>query len=273
MDMYPIITTTGFMTDREHMDSSNLLLMSVNATSYQLSGIAKDIASVYNHANVFEGRQQLFDLNRAICSSRPNVGRVIVKEPPNNSCYPCIAAIVSQFGSGECIEKNTKAQYFVGNSRDMHYVNGLKCDTFGDRVNNFKMGLENTVDYLFHNSKIKKVIMPRGIGRGLPDQDWVKHYLPIIEDIAYKLIVHDVRMQFLEIPPPQPQKPQPPPIHNSSTEGAMTTHQALSTDTNTTATMNNKDKKDNNTPSHKARNNNNLQDGDISLIEYPLIKL
>ena len=259
MDMYPIITTAGFMTDREHMDSSNLLLMSVNATSHRLSGVAKDIASVYHYGNVFEGRQQLFDLNRAVCSTRSNVGRVIVKEPPANSSYPCIAAIVSQFGSGEPIERNTKAQYFVGNSRDMHYVNGLKCDTLVERVNNFKMGLENTIDYLFHNNRVKNVIMPKGIGRGLPDQEWQKHYLPLIEDAAYKLIAHDIKMQFLEIPSLR---------HPTNPPPSSLSHEASVNNKNNNINNNNMDI---NTSNHQVPTGSPC--ADISIIEYPLIPL
>ena len=113
MDKYPLAVSSGRLTDSKFEDKSTCLVFGVNASSYKLSGIAKDVREKYAYADVFEGRRQLHNLNRCVWYDRPSVGSIIVKEPPAESNYPYVTALVLQYGPGEWTENNPAAQYHL----------------------------------------------------------------------------------------------------------------------------------------------------------------
>ena len=203
MAEYPLISLKGRMTDRHFFSQNVCLAVSINATSFKLSGIAKDLAEIYPHANLFEGRNQLFNLNRTILSNRAIVGSLVVKESPSSTNYPHIVGLVTQFGPGDSVEYNPTAKYFVENSRDVHYVTGLIADTKENRREQFKSCLQHLGDYVMQNKAIKKVIFPSGIGRrGKLDQEWKINYLNDLRDLARRLDLHDIGVVLLELENP-----------------------------------------------------------------------
>lgn len=187
------------MTDRQFFDHNVCLVSAINATAYKTSGIAKDLVEIYPYANLFEDRKQLYNLNRTIWCDRPTVGSVIVKEPPIKSNYPYVVGLVTQFGLGDSVDYNAVAKYFVGNSKDMHYVNGLMSDTQENRRDYFKKCLSQLADYIMQNRNIKKVIFPTGIGRrGRMDHEWRTQYEPELKNFAHHLDLNDIEVVLLE---------------------------------------------------------------------------
>ena len=176
MAEYPLIFMRGRMTDEKFLDPKVCLVTGINATSFKPSGIAKDLSETYKYASLFDSRKQLYNINRTIWSDRPRVGSVVVKEPPESSNYPTVVGLVTQFGQGDALEENAVSKYCVENSRDAHYVNGLKMDTTKNRRENFKQCLKELCDYIINISTIGKVVFPAGIGaRGKLGQEWVNY--------------------------------------------------------------------------------------------------
>ena len=187
------------MTDIQFFDPKTCLVVAINATSFQLSGIAKDLCDKYPHANLFEGRKQLYNLNRAVKTNRPDVGSLVVKEPPGESNFPFVVGLISQFGPGEAVEYNEVAKYFVDCSRDMHFVNGLISDTEPNRREYFKRCLMNLADYALQNKSIQRIVFPSGIGRrGKVDHDWKTFYLREIKAFARQLDLNGIKVVILE---------------------------------------------------------------------------
>ena len=187
------------MTDRQFCDRNTCLVTAINATSYNASGVAKDLAEKYTYANLFDGRKRLFNLNRTIWCDRPNVSTLVIRQPPPRSNYPYVVGLVAQFGPGESVEHNSTAKYYIDNSKDVHYVNGLTMDTKENRRENFKECLKNLADFVLHNRTISRVVIPRGIGRrGKIDHEWRSNYLIPLRDLAYQLDLNNIEVVVLE---------------------------------------------------------------------------
>lgn len=198
MSDYPIIPVKGRMTDRQFIDDSVCLVTTINASSFKLSGIAKDLAEVYGYANLFENRKQLYNLKRVVWSDRPNVGSLVVKEPPAEWYYPIVVGMVTQFCQGDSVEYNDVSRYFIETSRDMHYVNGLMSDTKQSRRDNFKSCLNELGDYVKQKKNIRKVIFPTGVGRrGKMDHEWNVAYLKELRSFAHQLDLNNVKVMLL----------------------------------------------------------------------------
>ena len=187
------------MTDRQFFDPNTCLVTSINATSIKLSGIAKDLAETYPHGNLFEDRKQLYTLNRSVSSDRPCVGTIVAHEPPPKSNYPHIVGLVTQFGPGEYVENNSTAKYYVENSRDMHYVNGLMSDTKENRRENFNKCLLHLADYALMNTSIKKIVFPEGLGRrGKVDKEWRLFYLAELKNLVRRLESSNIEIMLAQ---------------------------------------------------------------------------
>ena len=187
------------MTDRQFCDRKTCLVTAINATSFNASGIAKDLAEKYTYANLFDGRKRLFNLNRTIWCDRPGVSTLVIREPTPGTHYPYVVGLVTQFGPGESIEFNSTAKYCVDNSKDGHYVNGLMLDTKENRRESFKECLKNLSDFVLGNRTISRVVFPRGIGkRGKMDYEWRSHYLTPLRDLAYQLDLNNIQVLLLE---------------------------------------------------------------------------
>lgn len=199
MENHPLIPMKGRMTDKQFSNASTCLVTGINATSFKLAGIAKDLSDVYEYANLFKDRKQLYSLNRAVWKSRPNVGSLVVKEPPPASNFPYVVGLVNQFGPGECREYNSVSKYFIETSRDMHFVHGLMSDTMEDRRENFKWCLKQLADYVIQNKSIGRVVIPAGIGRrGKMDYEWNTVYLKELRSLAQQLDLNNVTTILLE---------------------------------------------------------------------------
>lgn len=203
MEDYPLAIVKGRMTDRQFLDSHTCLVAAINASSFKLGGIAKDLAKTYTYANLYENRKQLYNLNRTISSDRPDVASLVVKEPVSGSLYPTVVGMVTQFGQGEYVEKNPVAKYFIESSRDGHYVAGLLLDTMEKRLDNFKMCLKLLADYVEHNKTIRRVVFPSGIGRrGIMDHEWKMSYLRELKSFALHMDLNNIKVLLLEKPSP-----------------------------------------------------------------------
>ena len=199
MNEYPLVAAKGRMSDSQFCDCKTCLVTAINATSYNASGIAKDLAETYTYANLFGDRKRLFNLNRAIWCDRPSVSTLVVREPPPRSKYPYVVGLVTQFGPGESVEYNSTAKYCIDNSKDVHYVNGLTVDTKENRRESFKECLKNLADFVLRNRTISRVVIPRGIGRrGKMDHEWRSKYLIPLRDLAYKLDLNNIEVLLLE---------------------------------------------------------------------------
>ena len=201
MSAFPIIAAKGRMTDRDYFDAKTCLVAAINSSSHKASGIAKDLGDIYPHANLFEERKQLYNLNRAIWYDRPSVGTIVVKEPPSSpkSNYPYVVGLVTQFGPGDSIEYNNAAKYFVENSRDVHYVNGLMLDRKENRRENFKRCLHQLSSYVMQNKNISKVVLPSGVGRrGKTDGEWKTYYFSELKNMAQQLDLNGIQVVILE---------------------------------------------------------------------------
>lgn len=187
------------MTDKQFLDPNTCLVVAINATSFKLTGIAKDLSDLYGHANLFEGRKQLYNLNRVVKSDRADVGSLVIKEPPAGSNYPFVVGLISQFGPGEAVEYNEVAKYLVDCSRDKHYVGGLILDTECYRREYFKRCLRNLSDYVLQNKSIRRIILPSGIGRrGKVDYEWKTFYLREIKCFAQHMDLNSIKVVLLE---------------------------------------------------------------------------
>lgn len=199
MNEYPLVTAKGRMIDHQFCDRKTCIVTAINATSLNASGIAKDLAETYTYANLFGDRKQLFNLNRTIWRDRPSVSEIVIREPPPRSNYPYIVGLVTQYGPGESVEYNSTAKYYIDNSKDVHYVNGLTMDTKENRRENFKECLKNLADFVLHNRAINRVVIPRGIGRrGKMDHEWRSNYLIPLRDLAYQLDLNNIEVVLLE---------------------------------------------------------------------------
>lgn len=198
--LYPLRTAKGHMTDRHLFNPNNCLAVAINATSFKPSGIAKDLAFMLSYANLFENRRQLYNINRTITRDRPDVGTLIVKEPAKpESGFPIIAGLVCQFGPGEPVERNAVAGYYLQNSKDVHYVNGLASDTQSARRENFTKCLDHLADYVTNQKSIQNVFFPAGIGcRGKLDQEWKMVYVKELKKFSQRLDLLNIKTYLLE---------------------------------------------------------------------------
>lgn len=199
MAEYPLTTLYGNLCDDKFADRKYCIVFGINASSFKLGGIAGQIKDTYNYANVFEGRRQLYNLNRAIQCDRGIVGDIVTKPPPTDTeNRPHIIGMITQFGAGDSMEYNPTAKYSIENSRDVTYVEGLKLDTNLKRVENFRHCMEKAVEYVIEKQTIDNVLLPSGIGkRGMVNEEWNTKYLPIIKDCAYKLISRGIKVSIV----------------------------------------------------------------------------
>ena len=74
------------------------------------------------------------------------MGSIIIREPPKGVDSPYVIGLVLQYAPGDYIENNCIAQFNVENSKDISYVEGLKCDTRQGRRENVRKCLDNLVE-------------------------------------------------------------------------------------------------------------------------------
>ena len=88
-------TVTGRLSDAEFASRGNVLIYAVNSIGCDCFGLVKDLHQVYRHESVYSRRKRLYNLSRAVVSSRDVPGTLIVQEPLEQDNSPYLIACVT----------------------------------------------------------------------------------------------------------------------------------------------------------------------------------
>lgn len=179
---------TGRLCETGFSDRRCFLVYTVNSVACVPFGIVRDLHQLYPYENTYTGRRKLYSLSRACVDSRDNPGTVIVHNPPEKTNSPHLIACVTQYGWGDSIESNAKANEALMKSRDRHYVEGLTADTRLNRRLHFQTCMKKLAILAMGHPECEQVVLAQGMGRGgRDDEEWNEHYLPAIEGLADRL--------------------------------------------------------------------------------------
>ena len=189
MELYPLKTQTGRLTDACFKERRCTIAYAINAIACDPFGIVKDLNNLYTHERSLTSRKRLSAVHRATRDSRGEPGQIIIQNPAVDSeDSPTLVACVTQFGWGDELENNERAQQALNSSRDYHYIDGLKKDTGNDRLANFQKCLNKLAILAMGDRDMEKIVFPEGIGRrGKTDDVWQKNYLPLLQSFGARL--------------------------------------------------------------------------------------
>ena len=122
-------TLTGSLCHEQLTGRGNCLIYPINSVGCDAFALVKGLHHAYPHENAYSRRKRLYNLSRAVLSSRDAPGPLIVQAPPEEDNAPYLIACMTQFGLGEAMEDNHHAKEAVNSSSDGHFVAGLRADT------------------------------------------------------------------------------------------------------------------------------------------------
>ena len=192
----------GRLTDERFRDRRCYIVYAVNAISIDPYGIAKDLKEIYPYENTHDVRKRLYSLPRATVESRDEPGCILIHGPPAiTDNLPHLIACVTQYGYGEAIDSNERAQLAMTRSKDLHYANGLKMDTVENRRQSFQDCLKKIVGLAMDDNNVERVIIPEGLGcRGQCQNEWHTVYVPMLETMADRLKPYGVETFLVKKP-------------------------------------------------------------------------
>ncbi len=206
---YPIITTNGRVTSRIYHRRDTCIVYQVNAVSCNLYGIAKDLNACYPHEHAVSSRHRLSFVDRAIRWDRDVPGNILIQHPVRGaqetsedgeieSTLPTLIAMVTQFGY-KPFDNTKETNDRLNQSRDFHYVEGVKNDIYENRLIYFKECINKLVSYVTNSKFIKQVVIPAGLGQsGRCDTKWNNVYLPIIHSAAIELNASGIQLTMVD---------------------------------------------------------------------------
>lgn len=184
-----LIVKRGFLvTDPVFATATSLICFSTECVSLKAYGIAADLPNHYGYGSVHKQRQPMaVPTSRCRLIDRGVPGTIKVTLPPKPS-GPAIAALFTQYGIGEPIERNRIAQNQIMRSQERSFVRGLTQDSERNRVTYFEDCLQELGAFALQHPAIRNVVFPSGVGcRGVTDAYWTQTYLPIIRRFANRL--------------------------------------------------------------------------------------
>lgn len=126
------------VTDPSFASNTNVICFSTECVSVRPFGIAADLPNHYGYGSVHLKRQPMpVPSSRCRVADRGVPGTIKVTRLPKNSGR-IIAALFSQYGIGDVIEKNRIAQSQVLRSQERSFVRELQQDTERNRLRYFE---------------------------------------------------------------------------------------------------------------------------------------
>lgn len=192
-----INTLYGEITSPEYDREDVAICHIINATVVRNFGLPARLAKIYPYADVYGSRKQLYNLDRATVSHRNRLGEVLIYKEPSR---PFIVCFVAHFGPRGPLEVNETAQYYIKNSQDRHFVEGLKKDTEKDRLQALQQCVEKLSSWITAGAiPIRSIYIPAGTGTTLQGRSWDTKYLPILELLADQAKTSNIQLTILDI--------------------------------------------------------------------------
>ena len=188
MDTHPLVLKApSHLTDEEYRKKSCCLVVGLDATACDAFGYVERLEEKYSQMNFYKSRKRLYNLNRTTQDCRIKPGSLCLV--PSSDMDPWIAGMVVQYAIGYPAEDNEMSKYYIRNSIDADFVEGLKKDTREERREYFAKALGQLTGFLkSRKNELRTVVFSvngiSSVKRGSRKQEFAEYYLPLIRRVA-----------------------------------------------------------------------------------------